>query len=295
MEVKNKESLTQISPCYDEDEIDLYELWLILKKRWKYVFGTTLLFIIAAVIYIFAATPIYKIDFSVKLPIDPLKEKLILSAQETKVYLNNLNSLIENHEYGELSKKLKLDKKLLKHLVKVNANTQRGDTSFVSISVDYKDKDPKFENSIANAILNYLNSNPLLQEKIKLEKDTLLQNIQQTQKKLEELSKLRQLIIKRLKNSRGNIIGFNVVDIENLIYVLEISLDDYKSKLKELKGYTILTSPSIPTKPYKPKKALILAVASVSGLFLGIFIAFFVEWIENVRKRYDNLNTGETK
>jgi len=41
-----------------------------------------------------------------------------------------------------------------------------------------------------------------------------------------------------------------------------------------------------PEKPYKPKKKLIVAVALVSGLFLGIFAAFFREWLDNVKKRH---------
>ncbi len=45
----------------------------------------------------------------------------------------------------------------------------------------------------------------------------------------------------------------------------------------------------IPDKPEKPKKKLMVAVAGVSSLFLGIFLAFFLEWLENIRKRRESV------
>jgi uncharacterized protein involved in exopolysaccharide biosynthesis len=36
--------------------------------------------------------------------------------------------------------------------------------------------------------------------------------------------------------------------------------------------------------PIKPKKALIIVVAFISGLILGIFTVFFVKFISNGRK-----------
>ena len=37
-------------------------------------------------------------------------------------------------------------------------------------------------------------------------------------------------------------------------------------------------------KPVKPKRKLIIAVGLISGLFLGIFLALFKEWIENIKR-----------
>ena len=59
-------------------------------------------------------------------------------------------------------------------------------------------------------------------------------------------------------------------------------------EMKEQISFQVIDPPYIPDpeKPYKPKKKLIVAVALVSGLFLGIFAAFFREWLDNVKKRH---------
>ncbi len=48
----------------------------------------------------------------------------------------------------------------------------------------------------------------------------------------------------------------------------------------------------VPDIPEKPKKKLMVAVAAVSSLFLGIFLAFFLEWIENIKKRHQEIETA---
>ncbi|MEO2069362.1 MAG: Wzz/FepE/Etk N-terminal domain-containing protein [Desulfurobacteriaceae bacterium] len=58
-------------------------------------------------------------------------------------------------------------------------------------------------------------------------------------------------------------------------------------EMKEQISFQVIDPPYIPDpkKPYKPKKKLIVVVSLVSGLFLGIFVAFFKEWLDNVKKR----------
>jgi uncharacterized protein involved in exopolysaccharide biosynthesis len=60
-----------------------------------------------------------------------------------------------------------------------------------------------------------------------------------------------------------------------------------QAEIKEDIAFQVVDPPYIPDKdkPYKPKKLLVIAVGFVSGLFLGIFGAFFKEWLDNVRKR----------
>jgi len=57
-------------------------------------------------------------------------------------------------------------------------------------------------------------------------------------------------------------------------------------EMKEQISFQVIDPPYTPDRPYKPKKKLIVAVALVSGLFLGIFAAFFREWLDNVKKRH---------
>jgi len=47
---------------YEEDEIDLYELWLTLKRRKKIIFGITGLFTVIAIVLCFILPPTYKTE-----------------------------------------------------------------------------------------------------------------------------------------------------------------------------------------------------------------------------------------
>jgi uncharacterized protein involved in exopolysaccharide biosynthesis len=53
------------SPIYEEDEIDLYQLWLILKKRVKTILITTAIFVATAIAYIIIAAPVYKTEATI--------------------------------------------------------------------------------------------------------------------------------------------------------------------------------------------------------------------------------------
>ena len=64
-ELKNfpeSETKFQNLTCYEDDEIDLYELWLILKKRLKWIIGSVVVFLTIAVVYLLVAPPVYRTE-----------------------------------------------------------------------------------------------------------------------------------------------------------------------------------------------------------------------------------------
>ena len=81
-------------------------------------------------------------------------------------------------------------------------------------------------------------------------------------------------------------IYFNPAEIDKAIQAFESQLISIKTQLETLKGFEMSVNPVIPEKPDKPKKFLVLTVAITSSLFLGIFLALFLEWLEEARKRH---------
>ncbi|NPA53890.1 MAG: hypothetical protein GXO21_04410, partial [Aquificae bacterium] len=66
-------------------------------------------------------------------------------------------------------------------------------------------------------------------------------------------------------------------------------------EMKEQVAFQVIDPPFIPKKPYKPKKKLLLAISIISGLFLGIFAAFFIEWLDNIRKKTNKVHLYKEK
>ncbi len=71
--------------------------------------------------------------------------------------------------------------------------------------------------------------------------------------------------------------------IREVYNTLTIQLNNYNQTFYE--KIKFIAGPSIPNKPIKPKKKLIVAVSFITSIFFFIFLAFFVEWWENNKGR----------
>ena len=164
---------------------------------------------------------------------------------------------------------------------------------------DYKEW-KEFLNSFGKDALEYgkLKGELIAKEK-KLE--ILNQNKKIT---LEEIGKLKEEIKslkKRLQGLQGRLnyvslpeYQLNLRKLQSQMSIaqglFETFVKEYEmakaQEMKEQISFQVIDPPYVPRRPYKPKKKLIVAVALVSGLFLGIFAAFFREWLDNVKKRH---------
>ncbi|RMA93331.1 GumC family protein [Hydrogenothermus marinus] len=96
-----------------------------------------------------------------------------------------------------------------------------------------------------------------------------------------------------------------MVEYSNIMRDLKVAQTVYETlvkmyeqaKLQEAKEniyVEIIDPPSLPDKPVKPKKKLMVAVAGITSLILGIFLAFFLEWLEGIKNR-NKLNEAKTE
>ncbi len=366
---------------YQEDEIDLYELFLILKKRWKIILLSLLGFSLAAIVYIFTSTPLYKVESNIRsiymdgepisdvskiialikakyykegtdrkkfleengfyledatiqtvkrnktdilkitvysfspqkgeeavnkiinylrIEYKPILERFILDTLNKKEQLEEEKKIIQKYKIRELEKQkellLKEEIPLLKRkrafLQEKVKNLNLLIKSYLSSINNYEKaiknlsqamKNPNLSNSslliVSNQIAQYENLITSLQNKIK-NYQLEIKNIEQEQipaieKKIKEINEIEiKSIDEELENLR-----LKLKSIDRQIKMLELSL---KPPLTE--NFKVL-SENISDKPAKPKKMLIIAISIVSGLFLGIFLAFFYEWLQNAKNR----------
>ena len=359
-------------PPYYEDEIDLYDLWLVLKKRKKVVFAPLVLSVITALIVCFTSPPVYKTQATL-MPLGGKSKLLsILSAlsvpstllqgtagetveavlksrtlRERNVEKLNLLPVLFKSKWDEKAKAWKLGKgesppnlidgaNALKNCINVTTDRK---TKVLILSVEYP-KDPELCYKIAVTALQL--TRQILNEKAftlareyreYIEKQLAL--AKEKYRKLEEIysdfvngkldevpfiigteeleaigklnergtgnltneiERLKSRVVNLQKSSfvYGSKYQLNMIRLKTQLEVvkglLTVLAREYElAKAKEMKesiSFQVVDPPYVPKKPYKPKKRLILAVSAVSGLFLGVFLSFFVEWLENARREH---------
>ena len=273
-----------------EDTIDLRELFLVLKKRKKMIWGVTTLLTLSALAYVFITKPVYQVKTMIEVgqidakPIDnvnDIKEKLSYEYQ-----LNVKGKEIELPRVASISVP-KGSNKILSMDIHGYSNDDAVkyiQTVIQKIETDYKEKTDAYTYSQKQLI-------KLIQSDIKDNTESL--------KKMEEALETYNQKIITLESEDAALAGIYTLQIGQKQTELQ-DLKKYISKLKNKEQELNLSITPLmmkPTrtvweletldKPIKPKKALIIIVAFITGLMLSIFLAFFLEFVSGVKKEED--------
>ena len=57
------------------------------------------------------------------------------------------------------------------------------------------------------------------------------------------------------------------------------------AKVNENFAFKVIDSRRVPNKKYKPKRGLMVTIAFTTALFFSIFLAFFLEYIKNIKQK----------
>ncbi len=386
-EQTQNEEIIQKEICYEDDEIDLYELWLVIKKRKNVIIGLFIFSVVATAIISFIMTPIYRTTSSV-LPVSskqsPLGSLAGLAAmagvsiggdessQKVMAVLNsrtikenvikdlNLVNKILDEIPEDRNPLLVAIEKMEDDIVSISDDKKTG---VINISIDFKDPDlakkineqylKELQDILAEKSLTVAKMNRIFLEKQLEEEERKLKTYQQEMAEFQKENKIieptkqlegtmelytsliaqkiaLEIQLKKLEtalspnNPKIDILRNQIKEIEEQIKRIEQKADGalpsisnvpekivkYTDLLRKLKAseaiyetllkmyeqakleeakenlyVEVIDYPVLPDKPVKPKKKLMVAVAGVSSIFLGIFLVFFLEWLENIRKR----------
>ncbi|MEZ0322737.1 MAG: Wzz/FepE/Etk N-terminal domain-containing protein [Hydrogenothermaceae bacterium] len=238
--------------CY-EDEIDLYELLLILKRKLKIIVFLTFIGTSLGLLIAFLSPNIYlataKLNVEVNSP-----ELIKISINEAMknaenmvnkpafiLPINNNNNNNNNNIVTVLNSysfKLKVCQKLKEDLLKSPSRID------IKCDDDYVNKFFSAEIDNKTGIINMKSE----------QKDRLL------------AKRILEISLAELKKE-----------------IKRISLSSFKNE--NVLNLVVLEDPVYMDNPIKPKRLLIIIVSFISSLMLGVFSAFLMEWFENVRKQ----------
>ncbi|WP_188020323.1 Wzz/FepE/Etk N-terminal domain-containing protein [Deferribacter autotrophicus] len=294
--MENKSQYQNI-PNYYEDEIDLYELWLTIKKYKKLIFAIVIVSLIIATLYTFLTPRVYTVENTLFLPnLKTINDTLFSSSSGSKTSdrsifnkndIKNLLSNLDKYDENTLKNYLKLNDDEIQTLKSIKvSDIKRGNLLTIRIDV----QDIALAKNILNKILDYINNLNLIKESLQQNKLLLEKERDNLYAKIVEY----KFLIKKLKSfnhQRDNLyLGFDpygaLLDVEHKYNLILETLKTY-NKFNKI---TYLSDPIYPNKPSKPKTKLIIAVSFITSLMFGIFLAFFIEWIKNAQKRYEKNN-----
>ena len=307
---------------YEEDKIDLRELWKTLVRRKGMIAGITGFVTLLAISYSLLKTPMYE----AKALIEVGNYKLL---NNNKVLLDNVSQLekklnilfidvyenLKNRE-SEISSITVPKKQDIFLEVKALAISNKKAKLEIEKLVEYikmkhqeilSDVKTRRELEIRNIDIEV---NDIKTKEVKLldDKIALLEkNINMSEKEIILLNK----DMKNINNSNSAFIALQLMQKRDLVKTIAIysdSLIDLENKKNILESTTInkllenkalLMSMLLPynykntevvgeimvnDNPAKPKKKLIVVVAFITGLMLSIFMAFFLEFIKGTKK-----------
>lgn len=304
MQKNESDSKNELKPVYvypaqtvnsEEDEIDLWELWQTVKKRKYIILVTTLLVLAIALVYVFTRKPVYEAKATVEIGYFTNTTNNNTNRIPLETANNLLNKLKVLYHVGDKNYKrkypiigrLEIPKKSnsLVRIVSYGYNSDSANKFLEKVLIYITNKHKKL---MENYITTY-NRKILSKEKEYKEINSSVN------KHKNEIELLRNNIpsLNKTNPALAGLYGIELMKKENALAQLKSKLFTIKSDIENLK---LKISPvnikkthlvgNIVTydNPVKPKKKLILAVALVTGLILGVLLAFFVEFIANRRK-----------
>lgn len=290
-----------------DDEIDLFDLLLILWKRKWIVTASTILMTTIAIIICIVLPPIYEVTTI----LEPGKD-----ADGT--LLGNPLSIRENILAGayndSIAQRLKLSDGMVPKfkvvvpkktdLVKIaieTSNPRQGVEILNALTTEVSSSlDERLDFKIGEA-KNQIKAIHLQGQTFYKQAKLLGKQLIHIENKIKELEKRREQAIQSLDDDalavllysnevQSQQIYFNELQ-ERLLTIEEkrnnngLIIENAQLKLESIKGTNINKIPSVPDRPIKPKKKLIVFVCTFIGIIGGIILVFIVEILNRMKSK----------
>lgn len=288
--------MVESSPSTDEDGIDLFELIRILLHSWKTIIGITTICIGLAVAYALNAPEVFKAETllapaseekssassalsqfgglaamaGISIPSDFNVEQVVATLQSRKFLRQYINSkkllpvlfeevwdaesqswLVQTQEDEPTAQKAV---ETFNSILSVNEDKKSG---FINLSISWKD--PAVAAEWANDLVKQLNEQ--LREKA----------ISDSQKRV---GYLEQELAKTTRQDMRAVL-YNLLESEKQKAMLANVNEDF--------ALEVIDPAVAPDTREKPKRILIVALGSLCGGFIGIFVVFFAQFLQKLK------------
>ena len=259
-----------------DDEINLYDLWKVIAKRKMLIFGLFIVIVGLTAIYSFMMPNIYR------------GEALLLVNLKSDVI--NPIELTDSIGTIDRAKRLKMAPKSYPNVAHIKLNAIKRSNNKITVTIDAKKIDviPK----ALSEVVDYLNNMDIIKTTVSREKSKLIMQSSELSDLIKSSPDLLATYRKLFEAGKLSTMGFNPVDVGKRIIDIKAELLEIDQKISRLNGggIEIAAEPHISDKPVSPKILRNVISASMISLFVGIFLALFIEYISNVKNKNNNLS-----
>ncbi len=253
---------------YHDDEIDLYDLLLVLKNRKLTILIVVLITLGIAIAYVALTPKIYRISNTL------IPNQMIGSVKQSDLTaaIDELNEL-KNVRREKMAQLLSMHGDDLNKIVNIKTSVSKG-SSVVRVDVETLDSSAGI--ALMEALPGYIQSVPSIAINLEMEKALM-------EKDMEDLKAIIDNPVKDLNLPSNTVVYVPSIDLYTLrekYNRLIMTMENIEEK--QLVSFAWKTEP--PLKPFKPNTKLIVSLSLVMGCFLGIFLALFLEWTTNARR-----------
>jgi len=274
------------------DEIDLMDYVKVLLKRKWLILAIFLGAAMVVGVFSFLMPKVYKIDTALEI------------GQAAGVPIEDPGQVVEKIKgdvYGIFAReKLGIPEEKYPKIKTENPK----DTRLISLAIE--SAEPQQAKNILEEINNLILAEQ--QEKIKVKKGLLENNIEVAKKDIERIKAKIGFLEEERKNLEAKVEALQKIlpyqqdpgtqfalfdtkekleqkkqEIENRyleINSLENQINSLQGQIEDIRPTQVIESPTVSASPIKPRPLLNIVIAAVLGLFIGVFLAFFQEWWE---------------
>jgi LPS O-antigen subunit length determinant protein (WzzB/FepE family) len=269
---------------YHDDEIDLYDLWLTLKKRWSIILVITLVSTGIAFSYAYLAPKVYRVHnilvFNQMQDWDLFNQSEMAAAVSVLDKLNKITDLTDL-EKDKVLNMLGMHEGDLKDIKNIKSSEIKGsNTLWVDIDTYERNKGV----ALMEALPGFILSNPNISNRLKMQKALILKN-------RVDLKAIIDNPTMNIKLSRDAVVYLPSIDL----YALREKYNRINAMIEKIeKGQLVSLAwkTESPAVPDKPNKNMSIFIGLVMGCILGILIAFFMGWVENTQYSHAGKSIG---
>ncbi len=274
-----------------DDEINLYDLWKVIAKRKMLIIGLLIVIVGFTAIGSFMTPNIYRGEAILLINLDHINNldkqinnpgKQINNLESRIIDAQEITAMLGNIDKAEL---LRMAPKLYSNVTQVKMNVIKNSQDKVKVTIESKKIDdiPR----ALSEVLGYLNNMEIIKSTVSREKAKLIMQSSELSDLIKSSPDLLATYRKLFEAGKLSTMGFNLVDVGKSIIDMKTELLEIDQMILRLNngGVEIATQLNISDNPVSPKILRKIIFAGIISLLLGIFLAFFIEYIGKVKNR----------